>query len=151
MSDRDKYNYPLKQKGTSCHHVAYQYKWYIGELEHKRYQYNTALLVPVPNNRHNFGKLALHSLIDPVYGPPPKPKKELMEDCVDYMEALDLRNSRISRLAEVIDFYFNQADEHTSPETAQQALDIGTHYAMQHWIITEGGESFIKGEQTWNI
>lgn len=143
MSDRDKHNYPPKKNGTSCHHVAYQYSWYRGELEHRRYQYNDALLLPVKNDRHNFGKFALHSLIDPVYGPPPKPSHDLMGDAVDFMEDLP-DESRLRKFGHVIDFYFDQAETEVSNEKAQQAMDIATHYAFQQWIISEGGESFVR-------
>lgn len=61
------------------------------------------------------------------------------------MEALNPKDPRIAKFGQVIDFFFEQAETETSDEKAQQAMDIAIHYAMQHWIITEGGESFIKG------
>jgi hypothetical protein len=147
MPKRDQRNYPPYKKGYSCHHVAYNYKDYQGELEHRRYQYNTALLISAPNARHNMGRMALHPLIDPVYGPPPKPRYMLMGDCVDFMESLDQEAPRLSRLGKVIDFYFDEAECEPSNETAQQAMDIATHYAMQKWILEEGGESFVREQQ----
>lgn len=147
MSGRDKRNYPEYRKWYSCHHVAYQYKDYRGELEHKRYQYNTALLISAPNRRHNIGDFALHTLIDPIYGPPPKPRYMLMCDAVDYLESLDQQEPRIDRLGKLIDFYFEEADTSPKTETAQQAMDIATHYAMQKWILEEGGESFVRAQQ----
>lgn len=141
---RDKTNYPPKKNGMSCHHVAYTYSTYRGELEHKRYQYNDALLLPVRNDRHNLGRMALHPLLDPVFGPPPKPKHDLMGDCVDFMESLDPNDPRIERFGQVIDFYFDQAETETSDEKAQQAMDIATHYAMQQWIISEGAQTFVE-------
>ena len=147
MPKRDQRNYPPYKKGYSCHHVAYQYKDYRGELEHRRYQYNPALLISAPNNRHNTGFLALHTLLDPVYGPPPKPRFMLMADCVDYMESLDPQEARLARFGKVIDFFFDEADTNPKTEAAQQAMDIATHYAMQKWILEEGGESFVKAQQ----
>lgn len=146
---RDPYNYPPKQKNYSCHHVAYPYHSYRGELEHRRYQHNPALLQPTLNTRHNVGYLTVHALLDDKYGPPPKPRYMLMADCVDFMESLDRFAPRLERLGQVIDFYFNEAEENPSSETAQQALDIATHYAMQKWIVEEGGESFVKEQQEY--
>jgi hypothetical protein len=146
---RGSYNYPPKQKNYSCHHIAYPYSNYRGELEHTRYQHNQALLIPALNTRHNIGYLTVHSLLDYAYGPPPKPRYMLMADCVDFMESLDRFEPRIDRLGKVIDFYFDEAETSTSSETAQQALDIATHYAMQKWIVEEGGESFVQEQQQY--
>ena len=144
---RDHYNYPPKQKGYSCHHVAYPYKAYQGHFEHKLYQHNEALLIPTSNTRHNIGALALHNVIDPVLGPPPKPRHTLMLDAIDYMEALDKSESRIRRLGHVISFFMDEAEWSTSPLTANQANDIANHYTAQYRVITEGGESFIRHQQ----
>lgn len=147
MSGRDKLNYPPHQKGHSCHHIAYPYASYQGEIEHKRYQHNPALLIPTLNTRHNIGNLTVHSLLDDTYGPPPKPRYMLMTDAIDFMESLDPFEQRISKLGKVIDFYFDESECNPSSETSQQALDIATHYAMQKWIVEEGGESFVRDQQ----
>lgn len=144
---RDKSNYPPFRAGYSIHHVGYPYDYYRGELEHGRYQNDPALLIQVPNNRHNLGSLALHSLIDPQYGPPPKPNKSLMLDAVDYMRALDQNEARIRRFGRVISFFIDEALENPSYHSADQAEAIANHYSMQYQIITEGGEAFIRSQQ----
>lgn len=144
---RDHFNYPPKQRGYSCHHAAYPYRAYHGEIEHKRYQHNEAMLLPVPNVRHNLGALALHSLIDPKYGSPIKPRRTLMLDAIDFMNSLDRDESRIRRFGQVIGFFMEEADFNSSPLTADQANEIARHYSMQYQIITEGGEAWIRREQ----
>lgn len=144
---RDKLNYPPKQKGYSCHHVAYPYHAYQGEIEHRRYQHNEALLQPTLNTRHNLGALTVHALIDPKYGPPPKPRRTLMLDAIDYMQSLNRFEPRIRRLGQVIGFFMEEADFNSSYESADQALEIANHYSMQLTIIKEGGEEFIKQQQ----
>lgn len=143
---RDKSNYPPSRKGYSCHHVAYPYHAYRGPVEHGLYQNNEALLIPTLNTRHNLGALTVHALIDPKYGPPPKPRRTLMLDAIDFMKSLE-DESRIRRLGEVIGFFTEEADFNSSYESADQALEIAKHYSMQHQIITEGGESFIRSQQ----
>lgn len=146
MPKRDPKNYPPYRKGFSCHHVAYPYKAYQGPTEHGLYQYDTALLLSVPNVRHNIGYLALHNLLPP----PPKPNFYLMNQAIEFMEWQDKGVPRIDRFAEVIDFYEEVAGTHYKPSIAEQAGKIATHYAMQHFIITHGGEAFVKGQQ-WNV
>ena len=141
MSRRDlKEKYPPKVAGESCHHPAYNYAWYIGELAHRRYQHNEAMLLPVKNERHNQGPLALHSLIKT---PPPMPRYTLMADCVDFMESLDPEESRIRRFGHVISFYMDVAEDEISTFTADQARSIAEHYTAQWRIIVHCG--FVSG------
>jgi hypothetical protein len=144
---RDPFNYPPKQRGYSCHHVAYPYKAYQGEIEHRRFQHDPALLQPVPNFRHNIGPLALHNVIDPVLGTPPKPRRTLMLDAIDYMRALDPAEARIRKLGFVIGFFMDEAEFNGSPEIADQSQQIAEHYTAQYRVITEGGEAFIRNQQ----
>jgi hypothetical protein len=135
--------YPPKQNGYSCHHAAYNYAWYQGDLERNRYQHNTAMLLPVRNERHNFGSLALHALLNP----PPKPRFMLMADAVDFLEALDPQESRIRRFGQVIGFFEQVAEDEISTYTADQARAIAKQYTDQYVIITQGGEEYIRGQQ----
>lgn len=144
---RDKLNYPPKQQGYSCHHVAYPYHAYRGVFEHNLYQHNEALLQPVLNTRHNLGKLTVHALLDDTYGPPPKPRHTLMLDAIDFMTALDRFEPRIRRLGQVVGFFYNESEFNTSYESADQAYKIAQHYEMQYQIIREGGAEFIKSQQ----
>ena len=147
---RDQLNYPPKQKGYNCHHIAYPYSAYVGRLAHQLYQHNEALLQPVRADRHNQGYLTVHSLIDPKYGPPPKPRHTLMLDAVDFMQELDPNESRIRRLGHVISFFYDEADWNRSPETAEQAYDIAKHYSMQELIIREGAAAFMTRYESYD-
>ena len=149
MASRDKLNYPPSQKGYSCHHVAYPYHAYRGEIEHKRYQHNPALLQPTLNTRHNVGYLTVHALLDDKYGPPPKPSRPLMMNAIDFMEDLPRDDSRIRKLGLVIDFFMEEAELNPSPTIADQALDIANHYSMQYLIISEGGAAFMQRYETY--
>lgn len=143
---RDKSNYPAYKPNHSVHHIAYPYSYYKGEIEHDRYQNNPALLQQIHNTRHNLGYLTIHSLIDPIYGAPPKPSRPLMLDAIDYMQALDPFESRIRKLGHVISFFMDEADDNPSYELSHQADLISVHYSMQHMIITQGGEAFMRSE-----
>ena len=137
------YNYPPKQSGNSVHHTAWPARAYHGELEQRRFRHNQAMLISVPNRRHNLGPLALHSLLD--Y--PPKPRYVLMADCVDFMENLDPEESRMRRFGQVIGFFMQVADDEISTYTADQARAIAEHYTDQYRIMTEGGEEYIRHQQ----
>ena len=136
-------NYPPKQPGNSVHHIASPARAYNGELEQIRFRHNTAMLHSTRNERHNFGALAIHALLDH----PPKPRYILMADCVDFMEALDPEESRLRRFGQVIGFFADVAEDEISTYTADQARAIAQHYTDQYRIMTEGGEAYIRNQQ----
>jgi hypothetical protein len=70
-----------------------------------------------------------------------------MLDAIDYMESLSKFESRIRRLGQVINFFYDEAEWNKSPESANQAYQIANHYTMQYQIITEGGAAFIRNQQ----
>ena len=119
--------HPKRQEGENYHHVFFEKNLYKGSFE-KMFRNHVGLVLPLNEEVHSY----LHRIVPP----PPKPLREEMADCMEFIRDRDkwnhLDNPYWGIEATMQYFVYRGADK---PEHEERCHDIRHNLAQQIGIM----------------